>query len=199
LELKINEAIACIGKAGYGKTYWINHHIELLPPDQLYIFDYNRYDYAQHLNTGAHVWLVESGTPEEAQQFMDMCYAKENPSTNKPEDGWTFIVLEEADNYLTKNLAGIARFVNTARNRDIGFIISCKRPKAVPPRYRTRFNKLIVFHMDLIDDIEYTEEWIGCKKSHCLTTNGRDVRSLDVGEFYLVDLDKSTISEKMKL
>lgn len=203
VKIDITKTYGVFGKANSGKTTFIKVHLEQLEPRDLWIFDYNRYDYIEWLNTEANLWLNETGTPEEAQLFMEAAYSKKvNPDDQReqPRNEWTFVVLEEADNYIPRQLPGIKRFVNTARNRNIGFIVSAKRPKSVPPIYRTRFDFLVVFHSTLPEDIDYITEWMGYKiGSPEHTEIGALMRSMEQGEYFVCDLNNGAISEVMKL
>lgn len=203
VKLDITKTYGVFGKANSGKTTWIKEHIAQLDPQDLWIFDYNRYDFIEWLEVCDHLWLNDTGTPEEAQLFMEAAYSKKNnPDDPKevPRSDWTFVVLEEADNYIPRQLPGIKRFVNTARNRNIGFIVSAKRPKSVPPIYRTRFDYLVVFHSTLPEDIEYVTEWMGYKvgSDEHRMIDGL-MRSMTQGEYFVCDLNNGAVSEVMKL
>jgi hypothetical protein len=204
VELKKDKAYAVIGKAGYGKSAWIRTHIAQLPPESLYILDFNNYDYAS-FREKSHVWNVEQGTPQECANFIDICYSKQKLDQNGEPTGeviqdWTFVVLEECDNYLNKDLPAITRFVNTARNRDIGFMCSMKRPKAVKPIYRTRFDYIVLFKQTSPDDIEYEEDWLGVASEKGLRRGDeKDIRRLQVGEFLFCDVNEGTIEGPLKL
>ena len=155
-----------------------------MPAKDLWIYDYNCSDYQEWKDTSAHLWNVEYGTPYEASEFIEQAYAAGN----------CFVVLEEADNYLPTKTPAIQRFVNTARNRGIGCWVSAKRPKAVPPLYRTRFDYLCLFRCTLVDDQEYLEDWVGTGKGSLNV-----LRTLGLGEFILVNTNTGEISQPMKL
>jgi hypothetical protein len=192
MKLKLNEWVFVCGKANAGKTYWIKAHLQAVPQEKLWIYDFNCSDF-QEFNK-AHLYNVEYGTEDEAAKFMMESYKAGNNLT----------VLEEADNYLASKQPDIVRFVNTARNRGIGCLISAKRSKAVPPRYRTRINKIVAFHTTLPDDVVYLEEWTGIKKSgQTFDIDGYNnlelLRKLDVGEHIIIDLDNQQISGVQKV
>lgn len=202
-QVDITKAYFVCGKAGYGKTTLIREFIAQIPPEVLWVFDYNCYDYAMLFNTDAHYWQNQTGTPEEAQLFIEAAYAKKDePNDDKvePYPGWTFVVLEEADNYLPRRLPGITRFVNTARNRAIGFMVSAKRSKSIPTIYRTRFDYLIVFHSTLPEDIEYIARWIGIyedKEKYQSLAN--QMRNLKKGEYLFCDTNSGIVDGPCKL
>lgn len=204
MQLDLTKSYFVVGKAGYGKTTFVREHIaDIKPDDVLWVFDYNKYDYAMLRDTNAHLWENETGTPEEAEQFIERAYAKKEEYLNDkvpPYAGWTFVVLEEADNYLPKKLPGITRFVNTARNRAIGFMVSAKRAKSVPPIYRTRFDYIIAFHSTLPEDIEYIARWIGIyENKEEYDKLDKLLRSMGKGEYIICDTNAGEISPPQKL
>lgn len=183
-------AICCLGKAEAGKTWWIIEHLKAIPAGKAYIFDFNQNDFVDFQKT-QNVWLNQTGSIQEFEDFIKIPYSAGN----------CMVVLEEADNYLASDTPIIKRFVTTARNRGIGMMVSCKRAKSILPQYRARFTHLILFHNDLIDDIEYIQEWIGIKhekeKARALEATLRGLALK--GEFVEVNLIDSTISEVKKL
>lgn len=182
--------ICLLGKAEAGKTFWIIEHVRMIPTGKAYFFDFNQSDFTE-FRKSQWVWLNHTGSVDEFEQFIQIPYSKGN----------CMVVLEEADNYLATDTPTIRRFVTTARNRGCGMIVSCKRAKSVLPQYRARFTHLILFHNDLIDDIEYIEEWIGIRKEkEKARALEKTLRGLALkGEFIEVDLVNSTISEVKKL
>lgn len=190
--MKINRehCIALMGKAEAGKTWYIIEHLKKIPAGKVYIFDYNQNDFNDFIKT-QHVWHNQSGSIEEFEHFIQIPY----------DAGNCMVVLEEADNYLASSTPIIRRFVTTARNRGCGMMVSCKRAKSILPQYRARFTHLILFHNDLIDDIQYIEEWIGIRKekekAKALETT---LRSLALrGEYIEVNLIESSISGVKRL
>lgn len=171
--------IFCVGKAGYGKSYFIRKHLEKLPALKAYILDFNANDY-QEFSQSQNIWNVKEGSQEEIEKFMRLVYTKGN----------CFTVFEEADNYFFYETVMIRRFVLTARNRGIGAIVSAKRAKAIKPIYRNRFTHLILFHCDIEEDIRYLEAWCGHGKKSldCLKT-------LSVGEYISVDLENHSMEK----
>lgn len=183
-------SLCCLGKAEAGKTRFLIEHIKKLPVDSAYIFDFNANDFREFEKT-QNLWLNESGSIQEFEKFLNIAYGKGN----------CMVVMEEADNYLSSDTPIIKRFVTTARNRGIGMMVSCKRAKSILPQYRARFTHLILFHNDLIDDIQYIQEWIGIKheKDKAMQFE-KTLRGLALkGEFIEVDLVNSAISGVKKL
>lgn len=201
--LDIKKAYFVVGKAGYGKTTFVREYIVEIPASELWVFDFNKYDYAMLRNTEAKLWENQTGTPEEAQEFIEAAYSKKDDMYDPkcvPHQGWTFVVLEEADNYLPKKLPGITRFVNTARNRAIGFLASAKRAKSVPPLYRTRFDFIVVFHTTLPEDIEYIGEWIGIyEDKEQMSMLDKLLRGLGKGEYIICDTNSGDVLGPYKL
>lgn len=183
MRLKSNSAVFITGKKGTGKTHWIREHLKVIPPDRLYIFDFNCNDY-QDQTSRAHVWNYEGAGVPEACDFMNTVYTIGN----------CYAVLEEADNYLRTKDRSVVRFVSTARNRGIGFMVNAKRAHSVIPDYRTCFNYLVLFHVDLPEDIDYLEKWAGTGPGSLAK-----LRELSLGEHIIVDLDHQTISDVKKL
>lgn len=182
MKYSISDWIAVIGQANAGKTYWISHHIEKIPDSKLYIYDFNNNDYQDFKK--AQLWNVQEGSQEEIEKFMKIVYTRGN----------AFTVLEEADNYLLFPSNFIRRFVNTARNRNIGAMVSCKRAKSIQPVYRNRFSHLIVFRTTVPEDIEYMEKWAGVPRG-----NFDCIRTLEQGEFIHCNLVNGDIAEVNKL
>jgi len=172
------------GKAGAGKTYWIRNHIQRIPAPRVFILDYNVNDYQDFIPTAASVWSVKTGTRREIDEFLNIVYKRGN----------CFAVLEEADNYLRSPSPTAQRFVNTARNRNIGCFVNVKRAKSIPPQFRTRFNRLVLFKVTLQDDIDYLEDWTGTESGSLSL-----LRDLDLGEHIIVDLDDQTVSDIKRL
>ncbi|NJD76273.1 MAG: hypothetical protein FIB08_04150 [Candidatus Methanoperedens sp.] len=182
--MKINREnwIFVTGKAGAGKTFWIKKHMEAIPPEMLYIYDYNQSDYQKFKS--ANLWNVQYGSQSEIEEFLKIVYAQGN----------CMAILEESDNYFQYPSEILRRFVNTARNRGIGSIVNAKRAKSIKPVFRTRFNYLILFQNTLSDDIKYLEEWVGIDKG------GLEIlRTLKTGEHIILNLDSQEVSEVMKL
>jgi len=183
--MKINagEWIFISGQAGYGKT-WIAKQLTNLYLQKgftVFILDYTLKDYRefeQHSNTI--YFAPEKGTFREIEDFIECVY----------ETGNCIVVLDEADNYLSKKSDVISRFVTTARNRNIGAIVIAKRPKAIKPEFRTRFNKAIIFRTKLKEDKDYLKDWWLIEKG-----NLRNLNYLGVGEAYiLTDDDTKKVS-----
>lgn len=180
-----NTCVACFGKAFSGKTYFEKAHIKSIPKSrQVYIYDFTREygEFAKQKNI--HIWDVQRGTQEEIEDFIEYVYNKGNCT----------VVLSECDNYLAMNSPVLLAFTTTARNRGINFICDAKRPKAVKPAYRSRFNKLILFRCNLPDDLEYLEDWTGTGKGSL-----NMLRDLGQGYYVEVDLDEDTISKVKRL
>lgn len=175
--------VLTIGQAGSGKTTFICQHIRAIPPDKAFILDYNHNDYTE-FHDKYNTWLPTSGSKAEMVRFLKVVYNQGN----------CFVILEEADNYLGFSSTFIERFVNTARNRGIGAIVSAKRAKSVRPVFRNRFTHLILFRTTLKDDIKYISEWAGVDESEL-----EHIRNLDVGYFVHVDLVTSVIHPPQKL
>jgi len=182
LEIKSTDWIFVTGKAGVGKTYLINALIPEIKR-KIYIFDYNQTDYIQHVRR-AEIWQNQTGRVSEFEQFLKLVYGKGN----------CFVILEEADTYLRNPSPFVTQFVNTARNRGIGAIVTGKRAKSIPPIFRTRFNHLLLFRSTLPDDIEYLEDWAGTGKGSLEL-----LRNLKTGEFIGINLDKQRISGRLTL
>jgi hypothetical protein len=175
-----NTCVACFGKAFSGKTYFERAHIKKMPSSrQIYIYDFTR-EYEDLHKKNIHIWQVKRGTQDEIEDFISFVYKQGNCT----------VVLSECDNYLAMNSPVLLAFTTTARNRGINFIVDAKRPKAVKPAYRGRFNRLILFQCTLPDDLEYLEEWTGTGKGSL-----NILRNLKQGDFIEVDLDTDTISE----
>lgn len=189
MKLNRESCVCCLGKAEAGKTWWIIEHLKKFPSNSVYIFDFNQNDFCEF--ESQNIWLNETGSVPEFEKFVQIPYNKGN----------CMVVMEEADNYLSQDTPIIKRFVTTARNRGVGMIVSCKRAKSVLPQYRARFNHLILFHNDLIDDIEYIQEWCGIRHDRTKAAELEKIlRGLELrGEFIEVDLINSKISEIKKL
>ena len=173
------------GKAFSGKTYFIRAHIAAIPPNRhVYIYDMT-HEYADLASSkSVDVWLVKTGLIQEFEQFIEIPYNEGNCT----------VVLSESDNYLNKDSPVIKQFVTTGRNRGIGAIVDCKRPKGVMPQYRVRFNDLVMFQTNLPESIEYLEDWCGTGRGSL------DIlRTLKQGEYIICDLDEQTLSGKMRL
>ncbi|MCK5433228.1 MAG: hypothetical protein KAJ03_10805 [Gammaproteobacteria bacterium] len=186
MNVQHDDFVFLTGQANTGKTTWANEHIRYIVAkigDRFYILDYNQYDFVEFHET-ASVWIVRSGSKREIDEFLRRVY----------DAGNCFCMLEEADNYLPVDTPFIRRFVNTARNRGIGAIVSAKRAKSVRPVFRNRFTHLIIFRTTLSDDIEYLEEWSGADKGSL-----SHVRNLGQGYFVQVDLITSEIQKPQKL
>jgi hypothetical protein len=183
--LKINREswIFVTGQADAGKTYFIKKHIEKIPQDMCYIYDFNRNDY-QEFKQKQKLWQVQYASQNEIEEFLHIVYAEGN----------CFCVLEEADNYLLYPSEFIRQFVNTARNRGIGCMVSAKRAKAVQPVFRTRFTHLVLFRCTIPEDIAYLESWAGTGKGSLSL-----LRNLEQGQHVIVDLTHQEISEVKKL
>jgi hypothetical protein len=175
--------IAVIGKAFSGKTFWIRAHIEKVPKNRLYIMDFNCSDY-QDFTKKAEIWNMDGDAIDQATKFMGICYNKGNCT----------VVLGDADNYLWKDNPTIRAFVTTGRNRGIGVLADLKRPMAVRPQLRTRFNYLVLFQTTLPEDQEYLEQWCGVEKGRFAMLS-----TLQQGDFIIADTDRQTISDVKRL
>ena len=185
MEINSRDFIFVTGKAYSGKTFFIRAHIEAIPETRhvlIYDFTDEYRDLATRKNVD--VWVVKTGLQEEAEEFISMVYAEGNCTA----------ILSESDNYLKLESAMIRQFVTTGRNRGINAIIDGKRPFAVVPDYRGRFNKLVLFKTTLPDDIEYLEKWAGVSRGSL-----QELTQLEQGEFIIVDLDSQEISPVKKL
>lgn len=174
------EFIFVTGKAFTGKTYWIKRHLREIPkkrPIVIYDFNHEFTEEAKAPNTG--VWLVARGTTAEADEFLNLAYRAGNCT----------VVLSESDNYIRSPSTVIKAFVTTGRNRGINAIVDAKRPMSVPPDYRGRFNKLVLFQTTLPDDIEYLEKWTGTGKGSL-----RHLYDLKQGEHVVFDADRQELS-----
>jgi len=174
------------GKAFTGKTYFIKKHVEQIPKSRFVaIYDFtNEYMYLSKKNNIG-VWQVRRGTQEEIEDYATYVYNRGNCTA----------VLSESDNYLQFNSPVLLALVTTGRNRGINAIVDGKRPMAVKPSYRGRFNKLILFQTTLVPDIEYIEEWVGAEKHSMVET----LKTLKQGEYIECDLDAQEISEIKRL
>ncbi len=183
--MKINREnwIFISGMADTGKTYWIIQHILHMPNNICYIYDFNRNDYQQFKNS-QYVWDVDFASQGEIEDFMHLVYEKGN----------SFTVFEEADNYFMFPSDFLRQYVNTARNRGIGAIVSAKRAKSIKPVYRNRFTHIVLFRTLVPEDIEYMEQWAGTGKDSL-----QFVRNLEQGEHVVIDLIHGQISEVRKL
>lgn len=181
--LKSDSWVLVTGKAGYGKTVFIREHIRKIPMSRLYILDYNVNDYQDFLKT-AHIWNNQTGSMSEIDEFMKIVYRRGN----------VFCVLEESDNYLFQPSEFGRRFVNTARNRGVGAFVNAKRPMGIKPIFRTRFSHIVVFHIDLSEDIEYIEKWAAVEPGTL-----EKLRNLKIGEHIIINLLDSTISDVQRL
>lgn len=174
------------GKAFTGKTFFIRKHVEKIPKSRyIAIYDFtNEYgDLAKKNNVG--VWQVKRGTQEEIEDFATFCYNRGNCT----------VILSESDNYLQMSSPVLLALVTTGRNRGINAMVDGKRPMAVKPSYRGRFNKLILFQTSLVPDIEYIEDWVGAERDSLKET----LKTLKQGEFLECDLDTQEISEVKRL
>ena len=173
------------GKAFSGKTFFIRAHIAAIPTNRkVYVYDmtHEYRDLAKKKNID--VWLVKTGLPDEFEEFLQIPFNRGNCT----------VVLSEADNYLNKDSPVIKQFVTTGRNRGIGAIVDCKRPKGVMPQYRVRFNDLVMFQTNLPESIEYLEDWCGTGRGSLEV-----LRTLKQGEFIICDLDEQQLSGKKRL
>jgi hypothetical protein len=168
------------GKAFAGKTYFIRAHIDAIPKKRpVYIYDmtHEYKDLAKRSNIN--VWLVKTGLIREFEEFIEIPFNRGNCT----------VVLSESDNYLNKDSPAIKQFVTTGRNRGIGAIVDCKRPKGVMPQYRVRFNDLVMFQTNLPESIEYLEDWCGTGRGSL-----EILRTLKQGEYIICDLDEQVLS-----
>lgn len=183
MKLNQHDWLFIAGKAGHGKTVWIREHLKKIPKEKNYVLDYNVNDY-QDLEKYCQIWDVEIGTPEEVEQFLRLTYEKGN----------CFVTLEEADNYISEPNHFIKRFVNTARNRGIGCMVNCKRPKSIPPVFRNRFTKLIIFKTDLPEDLDYLASWAGLESKNSIIH--QQAPNLKVGEHLIVDMFSHEVTKE---
>jgi hypothetical protein len=183
MKIKREDWIFITGQADSGKTYWIKAHLKEFPKDKAFIYDFNRNDYQEFIPS-QNLWQVTNGNQKEIEQFINYPYKKGN----------CYVVLEEADNYLLYPSEKIRKFVNTARNRGVGCMVSAKRAKACQPVYRTRFTHLVLFRCTIPEDIEYLESWAGTGKGSL-----GFIRSLDQGQHVIVDLQHQQVSDIKKL
>jgi len=188
MKMNSRDWIFVTGKAFSGKTYWIKKHLEKVPQERLAILDYNSNDYQEYAKPGskAGVWNVHTGLMPEIEKFISTVYRHGNCT----------VVLSESDNYLTSQTPLMRQFVTTGRNRGINAIVDGKRPKSVPPNYRTRFNYLVLFQTSAPEDLDYLEKWVGCEKGHLAELG---VPTLKLGEHIIVNLDTHEISGIKKL
>jgi len=174
--MKINRPIWTFicGKAGYGKTTLAKQIIKHLEPDRTYILDYTGVDYREFEDK---CWYFQptKGTLGEIEDFIEIVMQIGNVT----------VVMDEADNYFSVDSPVLRRFVTIARNRGIGAVIIGKRPKAILPIYRTRFNQLVIFRTELQEDKKYLKDWVGIEK-HDL----RRLSSLGIGECLVYADDK---------
>jgi len=185
MEWTSRDWVGVFGKAYSGKSYFIHKHLEKLPKSRkTYVYDF-AHDYADLAKkSNIMVYAVKHGTQEEIEEFIQLVYKEGNCT----------VVLSESDNYLQMTSPVLLAFVTTGRNRGINCILDGKRPMAVKPSYRGRFNRLVLFATQLPADLEYLEDWCGTEKG------GMDVlRTLETGQFIEVDLDKQIISGVKKL
>jgi hypothetical protein len=183
MKITSRDWIFVTGKAFSGKTYWIKEHAKHVPKGRLAILDFNSNDY-QEFSKRAYLFNVETGLLPETEEFISWAYRHGNLE----------VILSESDNYLRNPSPIIRQFVTTGRNRGIGCIVDAKRPKSVPPDYRTRFNYLVLFQTSLPEDQEYLEDWTGQPKG-----SFSRLSTLKQGEHIIVDTDNETISEVKKL
>jgi len=185
--MKINSRdwIFVTGKAFSGKTFFLRKHIDIIP-DKRHVFIYDMtHEYLDLAKKNhIHVWEVQTGLVSEFEEFIEIPFNRGNCT----------VVLSESDNYLNKDSPIIKQFVTTGRNRGIGAMVDCKRPKGVMPQYRVRFNDLIMFQTNLPESIEYLEDWCGTGRGSL-----EILRTLKQGEFIQGDLDEQTISGKKRL
>ena len=185
MKIKSNDWLFVTGKADAGKTFFIKAHIRGIPRQRLHIFDYNANDYGEFVHGNEPiVYLNRSGLPSEVDAFLNYCY----------NEGNCFVVLEEADNYLLNPSTTATRFVNTARNRNIGAAVNAKRATAIKPVFRTRFNYLIMFKTDLPEDRRYLESWTGQEKFSL-----DFLSELQQGEYVVFDMQNQKLSGIMRL
>jgi hypothetical protein len=185
MKFNARDWIFVTGKAFAGKTYFIRAHMDAIPlTRQVYIYDmtHEYMDLAKKRNIN--VWAVKTGLVSEFEEFLEIPYRKGNCT----------VVLSESDNYLNKDSPIIKQFVTTGRNRGVGAIVDCKRPKGVMPQYRVRFNDLVMFQTNLPESIEYLEDWCGTGRGSL-----DQLRTLKQGEYIQCDLDEQTLSGKRKL
>ncbi len=153
MKLTRESAVLVTGMRGGGKTFFIKKHLEKMPANTVYIYDYNGNDYQEFIND-QNVWNNHYSTKDEFDDFLEIPYRRGN----------CFVVMEEADQYLKVSGSQLCKhFVGTARNRGIGFICNTKRPYGINPDYRTAFDHVIVFHTNDPEDIDYLEKWSGRK------------------------------------
>ena len=173
------------GKAWTGKTFFMHKHVERIPRSrEVFIYDFTSeyLDLAKKKNVN--VWQVRRGTQEEIEDFLTICYNRGNCT----------VILSESDNYLQMNSPVLLAFVTTGRNRGINAMIDGKRPMAVKPSYRGRFNRLILFQTSLPADIEYIEDWTGQGRGSM-----EMLKTLQQGDYIEADLDRQTISEPQRI
>lgn len=173
------------GKAFSGKTFFIRAHIDAIPAKRhVYIYDFTHeyLDLAKRVNID--VWPVKTGLIDEFERFIEIPFSRGNCT----------VILSESDNYLNKDSPVIKQFVTTGRNRGIGALVDCKRPKGVLPQYRVRFNDLVMFQTNLPESIEYLEDWCGTGRGSL-----EILRTLKQGEFIQCDLDEQVLSGKKRL
>ena len=183
MRIKSTDWLFITGKANSGKTWWVRAHAKVVPAGRLYILDFNRNDY-QDMKTSAQVWDYEGGGQQECEDCINTIYAIGN----------CFSIFDEADNYFRNKTPSTTRFCTTARNRGIGAMVIGKRPMAVHPDYRTRFNYLVLFQNNSPDDIEYLEKWAATGAGSL-----EILRTLEQGQHIIVDLDKGEISSVKRI
>lgn len=179
MKFNSRDYIFVTGKAYTGKTHFIREHIKHVPKGKLAILDFNGNDY-QDFAKRAHIWNVQTGLLPEIEEFIAWAYNRGN----------MIVVLSEGDNYLQARSPTIRQFVTTGRNRGIGCLVDAKRPKSVPPDYRTRFNKLVLFRTSLPEDQEYLEQWAGVPKGGFAMLG-----TLKDREYIVVDADRQEVGE----
>lgn len=166
------------GQANSGKTFFIKKHLEKIPQNKLFVYDFNGNDYEEFCE--AYIWDVSEGSQEEIETFMKKVYKQGN----------CFSVFEEADNYFGYPSEFIRRYVNTARNRGIGAFVNAKRAKAIQPVYRNRFTHLVIFRTTIPEDITYLEKWSGAGKGEF-----EKLRTLSQGQYIECDLEHGDIKD----
>ena len=190
MRIRSDAAIAVVGKKKTGKTTWIKEHLKAIPPERLYILDYNQNDYQDLIpRIGRdHIWNYEGGGQNECEDFLNIVYGLGN----------VFIVLEEGDNYLHHKTPAVTRYVTTIRNRGSGYFANFKRPMSVLPDFRGQFDTIVIFQITEPESIEYLEKWAGTGQGSLA-----HIRNLEQGQHVIVDLNpepgKNPISPVQKL
>jgi len=188
MEINSRDWIYVTGKAYSGKTTWIKQHIAVIPKTHpVFILDFNCNDYqeyAKRKDNEVMIWNVKTGNLQEIEKALHIPY----------EAGNCTVVCSESDNYIRNETPFLRQFVTTGRNRGINALVDGKRPKSVPPDYRSRFNKLVLFQTSLPEDQEYLEDWAGQPKGSFAMLS-----TLQNGQHIIVDTDNQTVSDVKKL